>query len=609
MKRSQFLLLGTIFVTLALNTACSKKKDSHNPHKGYVNYGELNNFDIIDGVQLTDNQKKIAEKVKKGKDIEFELLTKEMVAMHYREAKSQGEMKDISENNTQTSFQMIASSVKGLKTLNQDNMGEFKTKYEAKLEEIHKKPLVYNMEMTNINDIFNVGKMQCYSGTYLNQVTLRNHVSHVNKFDNLNPVVIYESGHVLPGFIKRDKQNDWELVGIETTVGGKGKKIYGKVKDLDRALRIVLAHDFALSEIFKGLVKTEYDLNGKMTATSCMSKVDAEMVNRAASRFSIPIDRLEQNIRVKEGCGRAGVGGSATRSAGLNASSMGFGVANTPPGDITRPTLDEIGGTLAVATGPEIFNQATVTQLKTTSFGAGQCVGDLEDNLEVSILDPRACAMEARGNEKYYEYVEDRQQWALFPPVKIDINRLKGIKNINPRKFSVIKDLSEVLQKTCSEAYADSELEIFPLLLEGDESGKSSWLYTLPQERKMPDSSYFLNGLHINNIALYSMFGALPEQTSVFIYDMYSDGPNNIFFRLNAFGEYLKSKAKDLGLNKENYLHIMDDVRLHGLNSATLQIQLDNITEKLPIYALCGGITKSSTAVTVREEKRKDYEN
>ncbi|MCB0392514.1 MAG: hypothetical protein KDD58_14590 [Bdellovibrionales bacterium] len=626
MKHSHRLLLGTIFVTLGLGTACSKKDSSEAPqHKGYVSYEGLANFELIQNAKLSDGQKKISEKVAKGEKVEFELLTNELIAMHYREAKTQGELKDIRETTSRASIKMLADHVTGLAKLTSKNMGEFKVKYEDKLEDMHNRSLIYNSKKTNINDIIYEGRMQCYSGTYLNQVTLRKYVNHVNQFDELNSVVIYESGHVLPGFISKDKDNDWQLTGIETTVGGKAQKIYGKVKSLDGALRIVLAHDFALSEIFKGLIKTEFEtattsgssVKVKDNPVACLSKIDGEMVTRAANKFSIPIAKLEKNIRIQEGCPRSAWSTNSNNTAlALNASTMGFGKSNTHEGDITRPVVDEISGGLAIASGPSIFNKLRAEQNINDKklFGQGQCVFNKNDHIIVSTLDPRACAMFNDYNERYhskegYIYAE----WALFPPVRMDMKKV--------RKLKSMEEFVTYQEKLCEETYAGTNLKITPMHVNPTTEDKTHgaeaielFPYSLHQgfsyksKDKDKDDNYdyyhfkeFRYFLKIKD--LYKMFGAEISEQLMFIESLY-----------NMNEEYKNYKQNDSGLRA--YYIVYGKIPFENSDSDVVQqddytpdsmdgmMELSTLSNEFPAYALCIGHHAPSKQVRVREFKR-----
>lgn len=84
--------------------------------------------------------------------------------------------------------------------------------------------LAYNRDMVSLMNYLNEGRMQCYSGTSLFEV-LRQAQTPKSQSKDLF-VVIFENGHVLPGYLEL-KSDGYHLVGIETTVDGSGRKQYG----------------------------------------------------------------------------------------------------------------------------------------------------------------------------------------------------------------------------------------------------------------------------------------------------------------------------------------------------------------------------------------------
>ncbi|MCB0357509.1 MAG: hypothetical protein KDD40_10895, partial [Bdellovibrionales bacterium] len=553
-------------------------------HKGFVKY-DIKNFELVEGAKLSKNQKYIADKVIKGESVEFATLTEEMVAVHHR-AEVKKTKKKLQESQAISTVAAIASAMTPVSSFEQSKMGEFKVSYEKFLEDIHNKELAYNLDAINIFDILEKGKMQCYSGTYLNQVNLRNYVSHVSTFDSLEPVVIYESGHVLPGFMQKDKQGDWTLLGIETTLAGQAQKIYGKVKELDIPVRIFLAHDFALNEIFKGLLKKEIipvkaqsmaTGNTKLAATACMSKIDGELANRAASKYGIPLQRLEQKIFASEGKNCAAfsnIGGSGTpqqtvkstqSTVALNESSLGFGKSDVPPGDIKRQKVDVIPANLVGFSGARIFNEINEKEVLKGAFGKGRCVPpqeELETNYEISDLDPRACSLHDHYREKYNE---KNNNLALFAPVRLNTQQVRAIKNR--------QSYEQLANMACQKAYGDSGLQMVSLEFgKFTGTGVSLFVRELPKDSSHSLSSY--NEVYIDIQALASMFGFnYSKDVAVLISELYTDSysignkvQTHYFYDGIGLGRSLISNPKAyklIPITKANYDYYQSEERAY----------------------------------------------
>ncbi len=113
------------------------------------------------------------------------------------------------------------------------------------------KTLTYNSQAISVVDTLQDGKLQSYSGTMLLMLALREAWGK-DKLSASNMVAIYESGHVLPGYVVK-KDDGWHLYGIETTVEGAGRIVYGPISAAvnERMLRIVDADYFAIVDLFK----------------------------------------------------------------------------------------------------------------------------------------------------------------------------------------------------------------------------------------------------------------------------------------------------------------------------------------------------------------------
>ena len=129
------------------------------------------------------------------------------------------------------------------------DLGKIKLDLETKL--LQSRPLVYNSQAISAFDVLMDGKVQSYSGTMLLMLLLREGWG-AEALGNSNVVAIYESGHVLPGYLVLiDKV--WHLFGVEMTSGSMARVVYGPVNEAVKArmLRIVSAGLFGLVELFK----------------------------------------------------------------------------------------------------------------------------------------------------------------------------------------------------------------------------------------------------------------------------------------------------------------------------------------------------------------------
>lgn len=99
------------------------------------------------------------------------------------------------------------------------------------------KSWIYNKEANSPFDVMFRQRMQCYSGTVIHTLAWR--LGGKDYYQKQNPVVIYESGHILTGYMVPNKSGKFEMFGIETTVEGKAIKKYGLTEKLNQPIRII----------------------------------------------------------------------------------------------------------------------------------------------------------------------------------------------------------------------------------------------------------------------------------------------------------------------------------------------------------------------------------
>jgi hypothetical protein len=198
------------------------------------------------------------------------------------------------------------------------DLPSLKVEYENNLERIFSSKTKYNADAKSLVDICSNNRLQCFSGTVLNQVVARK-VLGASEFEKQHPVVIYEEGHVLPGFMVLTEQG-WQLVGIESTIKGAAKMEPLLVKDLTRPMKIYDANDWILFQLFKDCLE-----NPKATGD--------QMLSRASKKYSI--SPLAAELAAK-------TGSASSQHIAKESDPLAFGVPPDISGDQDRDEADVI---------------------------------------------------------------------------------------------------------------------------------------------------------------------------------------------------------------------------------------------------------------------------
>jgi hypothetical protein len=284
----------------------------------------------LDSVSMTSAQSSLAEQIKKGADNK-EILLASFVETHrenYRERYKQA-------NNGEepiSSTEMI-EKIKQLSAAEQD-LFNLKKNLENSISE-NPGNLVYNRDNVSLFDYVNDGKMQCYSGTSLLEVLRQLQASTSVAKDDF--VVIFENGHVLPGYMNKVGL-EYNLVGIETTVNGAGQKQYGPVKNLQQ-VRVMDSDFFMAIEVLESVITNRQAVvNKALEITALRYGIDLSSTENTLanieklftykSLIALNAEEVSQH--------------NAILSEQLNASLFQFGDANTPAGDQTRPTMETV---------------------------------------------------------------------------------------------------------------------------------------------------------------------------------------------------------------------------------------------------------------------------
>ena len=229
---------------VALLSACSPDQTTSLEEPKGVRFDH--ELSLSDGATLSDAEKQIASKIQAKEVISYDLITRAFEDLHWQNY----------QENKDASYER--SSLEGfLKDLNQSinaseksNPHRLKVAYEKTLNQ-RAAPVGYryDSEATTLADIDVDTLSQCYSGTALFEVMYRRTHS-VNTFLSKNRVVIFEPGHVLPGYVI-DTGKGYRLYGVETTVGGKAVVDFGPTRAINQPIRVLDANDFLVIEIFE----------------------------------------------------------------------------------------------------------------------------------------------------------------------------------------------------------------------------------------------------------------------------------------------------------------------------------------------------------------------
>jgi hypothetical protein len=263
---------------------------------------------------VNEVKQSLYERIRGGESVPFGEITQALVKDQY--ANWIDRHKDTKNPPTVNDFYKTIQELGA--NLPSDDLGEIKKEIDSRLAAKLGGPLLYNSQAASVMDVVQERKVQNYSGTMLLMLTLREAWGR-DKFQNSGLVAIYESGHVLPGIVTK-VDGVWYLVGIETTVSGTGRVLYGPLAEAvkTRMLRIVDADLFSVLELFKFEADNVVDFaNEALTVT--------------ATKLTIADPPLLISKRFR----REGDFGKIAWSP------LGFGSIDIGQGDRERATLDE----------------------------------------------------------------------------------------------------------------------------------------------------------------------------------------------------------------------------------------------------------------------------
>jgi len=195
-------------------------------------------------IQMSDYQKALYEQMLSKQEISYDLLTEAFVEKHL-EAHLSSFVDQSWKNEAARSLKEEVWAI--LESLGRPvsfrDPHQFKVDWESRLGVLEIDP-----QALTILDVLMNKKIQAYSGTSLELILWRLKLSE-EEFKKRNFVVIFERGHLLPGYLVKDEE-DWILFGLEMTTLGPSKVYFGPTSQLQFPIRLISADEFLIGEVF-----------------------------------------------------------------------------------------------------------------------------------------------------------------------------------------------------------------------------------------------------------------------------------------------------------------------------------------------------------------------
>lgn len=307
--RPSYKLLGALLLAGGLAACSNDEKPAPSP--------DLVTYKLkLDVLPDTDKSiQDLAASINAGSAVSFNHVTELLVEKH---AVSDA---------TKAKLSQIVPTNLGALSQRQTKIG-----YESLLKKLSgDRDLIYNRNATNISQVLEDGKMQCYSGTYLYQL-IRRRIG-AQAFRKSNEVVILQPGHILPGYIdEKDKMS--AIIGVETTVRGGGGRVLAIFDEKSKSIgniRVVDAELFALVELMQNEVTNKDELL-------------QQVLDQTAKRYGFEVTAVQ--VPVAPGAGVSSTSGQSSVQNSeqmLNSSLLGFGSISVPAGDQARSESGDSG--------------------------------------------------------------------------------------------------------------------------------------------------------------------------------------------------------------------------------------------------------------------------
>lgn len=204
-------------------------------------------LNVSDGLIVEESKRAVAKRIAEGLPVSYAGLTETLLEAHYdnwvaRHPKARN-----------PSFKSVLNTFRSLAApFASTELSQMKAEIEKRAGDFaYPQALVYNARALSVLDAPYDKRVQSYSGTLLFLLSLRQALGP-EEMAKRNLVVIFESGHLLPGYLA-EENGEWVLFGLETSAAGSARVSYGPLAQakMARALRIVDADLFVWVELYK----------------------------------------------------------------------------------------------------------------------------------------------------------------------------------------------------------------------------------------------------------------------------------------------------------------------------------------------------------------------
>jgi len=295
-RRKESLVKMTLMLaTLCLTATACTSNNKYDLERDETTYDLP--VKVQDPNSLTPSQQEVYASLQAHHPLSFRALTAMMIEKHVRASAAQ---------HPAVTSGILQEFINRIAPVGASTPEETKIGYEFNLRDFFDgHDLMINNEKTSVVDIYAENRMQAYSATYLYELIRRQRGA--SAFRSTNEVVIFETGHVLPGYVVQDAKG-FTLVGLETTQDGSGRVQFGSVNTLGSP-RVVDAELFAVAEVMGDKIANRAEvaaaaiqitakkygipLSGDATNFSSAPAATLQQLNNSIFSFGDPQDRTE----------------------------------------------------------------------------------------------------------------------------------------------------------------------------------------------------------------------------------------------------------------------------------------------------------------------------
>lgn len=279
-------------------------------------------------------------------------------------------------------------------------------------------PLFYNRDFPSLAGPLQEGRMQCFSGSMLNLIVQRQKPQA--EFSAAKPVMIFTPGHILPGYVVDD-----HLVGVETTVIGRGRNDFGPTKELQGPIRVVDAEAFVQMYVYQA----------KLKDVPAMVQI---LLKQTASRYGIPLDRTEAGIAKGEL--------TIAADAPLNRVAFGFGLDAdiSESGDKQRMFADDIVPKQGYS------NRAVISGEGLGTTGA----------MSVGVIAPPRAVEDENSVRSMFRAFKTPLEYVLFPQTPPLVAQCASDRELIVAKAQYLNQVKVMLRELPSESERHSSISV-----------------------------------------------------------------------------------------------------------------------------------------------------